>query len=62
MYDDPIVTETRKLREELAARFDHDLDAICHYLQEQQRTGKHHVVRREPRRPDRKPCHAVVPE
>ncbi len=53
MYDDPIVAETHRLREELAARFNNDLDLICHHLQEQERAGTRKVVRRAPIRPDR---------
>ena len=32
MYNDPIVEQTRKLRDEYAARFNYDLDAICQDL------------------------------
>lgn len=51
MYDDPIVAEIRRLRNEYAQRFDYDLDAICRDLHEQQRQGGRRVVRRQPRRP-----------
>ena len=51
MYDDPIVAETRKLRDEYAQRFNYDLDAICRDLQEQQAQSDRVVVKRSPRRP-----------
>lgn len=35
MLTDPIVEEVRRVREEYAARFDHDLDAIARDLREQ---------------------------
>jgi len=51
MYDDPIVAETRKLRDEYAQRFNYDLDAICRDLQEQQAQSDRTVVKRSPKRP-----------
>ena len=51
MYDDPIVAETRKLRDEYAQRFNYDLDAICRDLQEQQARGDRIFVKRSPKRP-----------
>ena len=51
MYDDPIVAETRKLKDEYAGRFNYDLDAICCDLQEQQSRGDRTVVKRSPKRP-----------
>ncbi len=62
MYEDPIVAETRKLRDDFAARFDYDLNAICRYLQEQQRTGHRQVVKRAPKPPDRMRIVAPVTE
>lgn len=50
MFDDPIVAETRRLREEVAARFDFDLDAICRALQEEQRKSGRPLVKRGPTR------------
>lgn len=52
MWEDPIVRETRAAREELFARFDHDLGALCEYLRKKQREHIGRVVTREPRRPD----------
>jgi hypothetical protein len=37
MWEDPIVAEVRKIREEHAARFNYDLHAICEDLKEQER-------------------------
>lgn len=51
MYDDPIVAEIRRLRDEYAQRFDYNLDAICKDLREQQQRGDRRVVRRQPKRP-----------
>lgn len=56
MYDDPIVAETRKLRDEYASRFNYDLDAICRDLHEQQLRSGRTLVKRSPKRPVRKPA------
>ncbi len=34
--NDPIVEEIHKYREELAARFNYEMDAICEYFRQQQ--------------------------
>ena len=36
MWEDPIVKETREIRDTLAARFNHDPRALGRYLQEQE--------------------------
>jgi hypothetical protein len=36
MWNDPIVEETRKIRDEIAARFNYDVEALGRYYQEQQ--------------------------
>ena len=36
MIDDPILDEIHRFREEHAAKFDHDIDAIVHDLQDQE--------------------------
>lgn len=51
MYDDPIVAEIRKLRDEYSRRFGYDLEAICRDLREQQERGDRRIVRRQPIRP-----------
>lgn len=50
MYSDPIVEQTRRLRNEYAAQFNYDLDAICKDLMERQRTSDRKLVRRLPKR------------
>jgi hypothetical protein len=52
MWEDPIVKETRAAREELSARFNHDLAALCRYLREREREHPDRVVTLEPRRPE----------
>lgn len=39
MWRDPIVERVRELREQYAARFNHDLKAICRDLRERQKAG-----------------------
>ncbi len=52
MWEDPIVQETRAAREELAARFNHDVAALCRYLREKEGEHPDRVVTLEPRRPE----------
>jgi anaerobic selenocysteine-containing dehydrogenase len=52
MWEDPIVKETRAAREELSARFNHDLSALCRYLREKEREHSDRVVTLAPRRPE----------
>jgi hypothetical protein len=51
MARDPIVDEVRRVREQYAARFGFDLDAIYRDLKERERQGEFTVVYRRPRRP-----------
>ncbi len=44
IWKDEIVEEVRQVREEYAARFGYDLDAICRDLQEQERQSTRHIV------------------
>ncbi|MEO5349182.1 MAG: hypothetical protein H7836_06025 [Magnetococcus sp. YQC-3] len=44
MRNDPILEEVRKNREEFAARFNFDLDAMVKSLQESERTSGRQVV------------------
>ena len=53
MYNDPIVAEIRRLRDEYARRFGYDLDEICRDLREQQQRSDRRVVRRQAQRPSR---------
>jgi hypothetical protein len=52
MWEDPIVKETRTAREELLARFNNDLTALCEYLRQKEREHPDRVVTLEPRRPE----------
>lgn len=51
MWNDPIVEEVRKIREEHAARFDFDLEKIFQDLKEQERRSGRKVVSLPPKRP-----------
>lgn len=51
MYEDPIVEETRRLRDEYASRFGYDLEAMFRDLQERERVGGREVVAFPPRKP-----------
>jgi hypothetical protein len=56
MWEDPIVEQVRKVREEHAARFNYDLEAICRDLKEREKQGQWKLVSLPPRRlapPDR---------
>ncbi|HEY3319169.1 MAG TPA: hypothetical protein VGP72_01675 [Planctomycetota bacterium] len=44
MLEDPIVAEVRRIRDELAARFNYDLDAIVRDARKRQKTSGHKVV------------------
>ena len=50
MKKDPIVEEVRRVREQYAARFKFDLDAIYRDLKEREERGEFKVVHRKPRR------------
>ena len=50
MYSDPIVEQTRKLRDEYAARFNYDLDAIFQDLMERQQVSDRKLIKRNPKR------------
>jgi hypothetical protein len=57
MWKDAIVEETRKAREEYAARFNYDLDAIYRDLKKQEKRSKRKAVsllHKEPRPPRKK--------
>lgn len=49
MWKDPIVEEVRKIRDEHAARFNYDLDAIFRDLRESQEQSGREVARLEPK-------------
>jgi len=50
MWKDPIVEEVRRAREAYAARFNHDLEAICRDLRERQAQSGRTVVSFPPKR------------
>ncbi|HSG41217.1 MAG TPA: hypothetical protein VLE27_16375 [Thermoanaerobaculia bacterium] len=50
MWEDPIVEEVRKVREEHAARFDYDLEKIFKDLKERESKSGHKVVSLPPKR------------
>ncbi len=52
MWRDEIVEEVRKVREEYAAEFNHDLEAIYQDLKKQERAGRHKVVSLPPKEPE----------
>ena len=51
MWKDPIVAETRKRREEYAARFGHDPDAIFEDIRKRQNRKKKELVSFPARKP-----------
>jgi hypothetical protein len=52
MEPDPIVAEIHAIREQIAARFNYDIRAICNDARERDAKGDRQVVRRPPRRPE----------
>ena len=52
-WEDPIVAEVRRAREELFAAAGYDLDVFCRQLRERQQKEGRHAVTRPPRRPQR---------
>lgn len=55
MRDDPIVQETRKIRESYAAEHNHDIDAIFQDILKRQAQTDRKVVSRPPRKPGTRP-------
>lgn len=49
MIDDPIVAEVRRVRQEHAAKFNYDLEAIYRDLKEKEKTSGRKYVRYPPR-------------
>jgi hypothetical protein len=54
MWRDPIVEEIRKIREEHARNFNHDLHAICEDIRQRQGKSGHTVVSRSRRKDERR--------
>jgi hypothetical protein len=51
-WEDPIVAETRALRQQLMDEVGNDLDALVKYLQEREREHPERLVSLPPRRPE----------
>lgn len=51
-WEDPIVKEVRDIRDQFAAELQHDLRALCKYLQAREQQEQRKLVTRAPRRPD----------
>jgi len=49
MWDDPIVEEVRKARDEYAAKFDYDLERIFQDIKERERQSEHRFVSLAPK-------------
>ena len=49
MWEDPIVAEVRRVREQYAARFNYDIKAICRHAREQEKKSGHEVLSLPPR-------------
>ena len=54
MWQDPIVEEVRRHRQEYAARFNFNLKAICRDLREKQKMSGRKVVSLTPKRVERR--------
>jgi hypothetical protein len=52
-WEDPIVAEVRRAREQLFAAAGYDLDVFCRQLRERQEKEGRHAITRPPRRPQR---------
>lgn len=50
-WEDPIVAEVRRARQELFAAAGHDLARLCQKLREEERASGRPVVRRPPKPP-----------
>ncbi len=55
MWKDPIVEATRKLREQYASQFHHDVDAIFEDIQRRQAKAHKKLVSFPPRKPTNAP-------
>jgi hypothetical protein len=55
MWKDPIVEETRQLREHYASQFHHDVDAIFEDIQKRQAESHKKLVSFPPRKPTHAP-------
>lgn len=53
MWKDPVVEETRKLREQYASQFNHDIDAIYKDIQQRQAQSGKKLVSLPARKPSK---------
>jgi len=51
LKEDSVVAETRAVRQELAARFGSDINALCDFLAEREKAHEERLVNYEPRSP-----------
>jgi len=51
MWKDPIVEEVRRVREQHAAKYRYDLDAICKALKQEERQSGRKTVSLPPKKP-----------
>jgi len=51
MWKDPVIEETRKLREQYASKHNHDIDAIFDDIQKRQVKSQKKLVSFPPRKP-----------
>ena len=58
MWKDPIVEETRRLRDEYSSQFNYDIDAIYEDLKRRQAQSIKKAVSFPPRQPSKTPVHA----
>lgn len=60
MRNDPIVEETRRAGDEIAARFDYDVELLGRYYQEQQTKENRVIVKRNGKREAREKEEAAL--
>jgi hypothetical protein len=61
MWDDPIIDEVRRIKAEIAAEFNYDLDALFEHLKRQERESGRTYVSLPPRRIEPTEQSAVPP-
>ena len=52
MWEDEIVEQVRRVRDEYAAKFNYDLEAIYKEIKEQEEQNQHRVVSLPPKKPE----------
>jgi hypothetical protein len=51
MWDDPVVEEVRRIRDQYAAQFGYDLDAILRDLEQREESNQRETVALPPKKP-----------